>query len=83
MKATQPPTTFSYLGYRAAYEYDANANMWTGSIHQGNIFIEFGSDTEQEAEEEFHSLVDSYLKDCAESGEKPEPPDDEVGSLNR
>jgi sugar lactone lactonase YvrE len=49
--------------------------MWTGGIHRGNIFIEFGGDTEQEAEEEFRSLLDVYLEGCAESGEKQEPID--------
>jgi len=51
--------------------------MWEGGIHRGNMFMEFGGDTEREAEEEFHSLIDTYLKDCAENGEKAEPPDDE------
>ena len=78
MKERQSQTVFTYQGYRAPYEHDADAKMWTGGIHRGNIFIEFGGDTEQEAEEEFHSLLDAYLKGCAESGEKPEPTDEEV-----
>ena len=73
----RPQTVFSYQAYRAPYEYNADAKMWTGGIHRGNMFIEFGGDTEQEAEEEFHSLLDAYLKDCAENREKPEPPDEE------
>ena len=48
--------------------------MWVGGIHRGNMFVEFGGDTEQEAEEEFHSILDAYLKGCAENGETPEPP---------
>ncbi len=77
MKKGQPQMVFSYQGYRAPYQYVEDANMWEGGIHRGNMFIEFGGDIEQEAEEEFHALLDAYLKDCAENGEKPEPPDDE------
>lgn len=78
MKERQLETAFTYRGYRAPYEYDANAKMWTGGLRRGNIFVKFGSDTEQETEEEFRSLLDAYLKDCAENGEKPEPTDKEV-----
>lgn len=76
MKERQSQKLFSYQGYRAPYQYVAEAKMWEGGIHRGNMFIEFGGDTEQEAEEGFHSLLDSHLKDCAESGEKPELPDE-------
>jgi predicted HicB family RNase H-like nuclease len=75
MKEGQLQTTFTYHGYRAPYQYDVKAKMWIGGIHRGNIFLEFGGDTEQDAEEEFHSLLDVYLQGCAESGEKPEPID--------
>lgn len=68
MKERQLQTAFTYHGYRAPYEYDAEAKMWIGGIQSGDIFIEFGGDTEQEAEEEFHFLLDAYLKSCAESG---------------
>ncbi len=78
MREKQSQNVFSYQGYWAPYEYDDDAKMWEGAIHRGNMSMEFGGDTEQEAEEEFHSLLDAYLKSCAESGEKPEPPDEEV-----
>jgi predicted HicB family RNase H-like nuclease len=78
MKESQLQSVFTYKGYRATYGYDDETKMWTGGVHRGNIFLEFGGDTEQEAEEEFHSLLDIYLKDCAESGEKPEPTDEAV-----
>jgi predicted HicB family RNase H-like nuclease len=77
MKERHSQTVFSYQGYQAPYQYVTEAKMWTGGMHRGTMFIEFGGDTEQEAEEEFHSLLDAYLKDCAESGETPEPPDEE------
>jgi hypothetical protein len=51
MKVRQLQTAFIYQGHRAPYEYGANAKMWTGGIPRGSIFIEFGGDTEQEAEE--------------------------------
>jgi hypothetical protein len=73
MKARQPAKVFSYQGYRALYRYVAETQMWEGGIHQGNMFIEFGGYTEQEAEDEFRSLLDAYLKECSENGEKPEP----------
>jgi predicted HicB family RNase H-like nuclease len=78
MKDRQLQNAFTYQGYRAPYQYNAEAKMWMGGIQRGNIFIEFGGDTILEAEEEFHSLLDAYLKGCAEDGEKPEPTDEEV-----
>jgi predicted HicB family RNase H-like nuclease len=74
MKKRQSEEVFSYRGYRAPYQYVTEAKMWVGGIHRGNMFVEFGGDTEQEAEEEFHSILDAYLKGCAENGETPEPP---------
>ena len=78
MKEGQPQRVLSYEGYRAPCQYVADSNMWEGGIHRGNMLIEFGGDTEREAEEEFHSLIDAYLKDCAENGEKAEPPEEKV-----
>lgn len=68
MKERQLQTAFTYHGHRVPHEYHASSQMWIGGMQSGDIFIEFGGDTEQEAEEEFHSLLDAYLKSCAESG---------------
>lgn len=76
MKESESQKVFTYLGYCATCQYVTAAKMWEGGIHRGNMFIEFGGDTEQEAEEEFRSLLDAYLRDCAKNEEKPEPPDE-------
>jgi len=78
MKERQSQKVFSYQGYRASYQYVADTKMWEGGMQRGNMSIEFGGDSEQEAEEEFRYMMDAYLKDCADSGETPEPPDEEV-----
>ncbi len=78
MMEGQAQKVFSYQGYRAPHQYAADSNRWDGGMHRGNMHIEFGGDTEREAEEEFHSLIDAYLKDCAENGEKAEPPQEKV-----
>jgi hypothetical protein len=70
----------TYQSYRVTYGYEEQTK-WTGGIHRGNIFIEFGGDTKEEAKEEFHSLLDIYLKDCIESGGKQELTDEEACAL--
>ena len=34
-----PQKVFSYQGYRAPYQYVADANMWEGGIHRGRGYF--------------------------------------------
>lgn len=63
-----------YRGYTGILEVDEEAGILYGRVIGLRDMITFQAATVEQAREEFHRSVDSYLEFCASLGEAPEKP---------
>ncbi len=63
-----------YQGYRAAVEFDADDELFTGRIAGINDVIGFHADTVSGLKDAFREAVEGYLAACAKIGKPPEKP---------
>lgn len=71
---------FSYKGYYATVEFDAETLMLRGTIHGLRNRVTFESEDVAHVETAFHKTLDDYLESCRETGKDPEK--QYKGSLN-
>lgn len=64
--------TLEYKGYHTKVHYCAEDGTFRGIIEGINDYVDFQTNSMNNVEKEFHSVVDDYLEFCKEIGKKPE-----------
>jgi predicted HicB family RNase H-like nuclease len=72
------PTVLEYRGYQGCVEYDQDAGSAHGFVRNIRDVITFRGRTPDELQAAFRTSVDDYLAFCAERGEPPETPTDDL-----
>ena len=69
-------TQIEYKGYVAEFEYDAEAELYCGSVINTESYsiVIFELPEGYDVYREFQISVDVYLESCAEDGVEPLPP---------
>ena len=69
-------TKIEYKGYVAEFEYDAEAELYCGSVINTESYsiVIFELPEGYDVYREFQISVDVYLESCAEDGVEPLPP---------
>lgn len=65
---------WSYKGYFARVEFDAEDRLFVGHVAGINDVVGFHSDNVGGLEEAFHEAVDDYLEACEKANKVPEKP---------
>ena len=65
-------SSMTYKGYTARIEFDSRDDIFWGKVLGIVDSITFEGDTVAALTQDFHSAIDFYLKDCAESGRPPQ-----------
>ena len=68
--------TVEYKGYVAGFEYDAEAELYCGSVINTEPYsiVIFELPEGYDVYQEFQISIDIYLESCAEDGVEPLPP---------
>lgn len=66
--------TMEYKGYTALIEYSAEDECLVGHVIGINDRIGFDGESIAEITQNFHDVLDCYLKACEERGKQPEQP---------
>jgi predicted HicB family RNase H-like nuclease len=66
--------TIEYKGYIASLEYSQEEKSYMGDLLGTKHMLYFTGATLEEAQKNFHDLLDDYLDYCKELGKEPEPP---------
>lgn len=61
-----------YKGYHARIEYDADDNIFVGSVLGINDVLAFHSNNTKDIEKKFHDCIDDYLDLCKKINKEPE-----------
>lgn len=65
---------FSYRGYAAEVEYDAEDHLFVGHLAGIQDIVGLHGATATDLEQAFHEAMDDYLNACAKLGQPPNPP---------
>jgi predicted HicB family RNase H-like nuclease len=63
-----------YKGYTGTIEYSTEDGLLYGKVIGINSILSYEGVTGVELEADFRNVIEEYLKDCNESGRKPERP---------
>ena len=63
-----------YKGYTGSIEYSPEDSLLYGKVLGINGLLSYEGETGKELEISFKEVVNTYLEDCARSGNKPEKP---------
>ncbi|MCL1908549.1 MAG: hypothetical protein FWG12_04170 [Holophagaceae bacterium] len=66
--------TLEYKGYTASLEYSQEDKCYMGDLMGTKHMLYFTGLTKEEAQHNFHDLLDDYLEYCMEQGKEPEKP---------
>jgi predicted HicB family RNase H-like nuclease len=64
----------SYKGFIGSTDYDDEAEVFYGTVINGNTIMSFRGSSVGELKDSFRDVVDSYLEDCEREGVEPEKP---------
>ena len=67
-----------YKGYFAKVAYSAEDRLLHGKIEGIRDLITFQCDSAEAVEREFHTAVDDYLAFCADIGQVPDKPNEQI-----
>lgn len=63
-----------YKGYVGTIEYSPEDNLLFGKVLGIQSLLSYEGQTGKELASDFECVIDEYLKDCKEQGNKPEKP---------
>ena len=61
-----------YRGYHAQIAYDAEDELFVGTVYGISDSLNFHGTSVRELEQMFHQSIDNYLEMCAKCGKKPD-----------
>jgi predicted HicB family RNase H-like nuclease len=64
----------TYKGYGGQVDFDADAEVFGGTVVNANVLMSFEGKTVAELRKSFRDVVDTYLADCKAAGKQPEKP---------
>ena len=64
----------TYKGYAGQVDFDADAEVFGGTVVNANVLMSFEGKTVAELRKSFRDVVDTYLADCKAAGKRPEKP---------
>ena len=64
----------SYKGYTGQVDFDADAEVFGGTVVNANVLMSFEGKTVTELRKSFRDVVDTYLADCKATGKQPKKP---------
>ena len=64
----------SYKYYNGTVEYSKEDKCLFGKVVGVKSLLSYEGNSVQELEEDFHNVIDEYIKDCEERGVTPEQP---------
>lgn len=67
-------TTIEYKGYIGAVDFDAEIDLFHGTVINTNDVITFYGVSVNELREEIQKSINGYLEFCKEQGKAPEMP---------
>ena len=68
----KPASGFTYKGYTARVQFDADDEIFFGRLGGISDIISFHADSVQELKQAFHEAVDDYIATCAKIGKPPQ-----------
>ncbi len=72
LKGAKHDTGFSYKGYAARIEFDAEDEIFTGRIAGISDVVGFHADSVKDLKSAFREAVDDYLETCARLSKSPQ-----------
>jgi predicted HicB family RNase H-like nuclease len=64
----------TYKGYAGQVDFDADSDMFGGTVVNANVLISFEGRNVAELRKSFRNVVDMYLADCRAAGRPSEKP---------
>ena len=64
----------TYKGYAGQVDFDADAEVFGGTVVNANVLMAFEGKTVAELRKSFRDVVDTYLADCKATGTQPKKP---------
>jgi predicted HicB family RNase H-like nuclease len=60
----------SYKGYAGQADFDADAEVFGGTVMNANVLMSFDGKTVAELRKSFRDVIDMYLADCKAAGKR-------------